>query len=137
MELFYGPTYQEIEKVLNISASKLTLQCRANDLSESDQGQFPAGSFNPFAEDVLLQAMLVWVRKTMDAGSLPLKIEGGEFFEKIPFNELFYVSLDVRESSSHKLIADLVSHDQDGKIYTRLIGAEVTISKQLNDKFRK
>lgn len=134
--LFHGKSYQQIKKVLNVSPTKLTLQCRSEEIRVKNQGQFSIGSFNPFAEDVLLQAMLVWVRLTKEAGSLPLKIKEGEFFEKIPFNVDFYVTLEVSDANPHKLVADLISHDSEGNIYSRLMGAEVTISKQLNDKFK-
>ena len=33
------------------------------------------------------------------------------------------------------LVADIIAHDSDGKIFTRVDGAEVTISAQLNRLF--
>lgn len=35
------------------------------------------------------------------------------------------------------MVADITTHDEAGKIYTRVLGAEVTISKQLNQLFLK
>ncbi len=47
----------------------------------------------------------------------------------------FYVSLEVRSHSESGLVADIIAHDAEGKVYTRVDGAEVTISAQLNRLF--
>ncbi|MCP4756343.1 MAG: SDR family NAD(P)-dependent oxidoreductase [Proteobacteria bacterium] len=133
--LFHGPIFQIVDRMLNISSEKLTLECEAPMIDENQQGQFPARAHNPYADDGQLQALLVWARRFFQAGSLPLKVERGEFFRKIPFGEKFYISLDVQSSSQSKLVADVAAHDAKGEIYSRLYGAEAAISKNLNEKF--
>jgi len=133
--LFHGKTFREIERVLRFQENKLILACRSSHLDEQAQGQFPVNGFNAFADDVLLQAMLVWVRLQHQSGSLPLKIQQATCYEVIPFGTAFFITLEVVKSSAHKLIATVTSHDGAGNIYSRFDNAEVTISKALNDKF--
>ena len=47
------------------------------------------------------------------------------------------VSLDVQSSRDNSMTADITSHDADGRIYTRIKGATVTVSKQLNQLFAR
>jgi hypothetical protein len=45
------------------------------------------------------------------------------------------VSMEVKDSSDSKLAADIFTHDENGRLYARVLGAQVTISKQLNHLF--
>jgi polyketide-type polyunsaturated fatty acid synthase PfaA len=135
--LFHGPDFQAAGKLLNISKDKLTMLCKSPSLSDERMGQFPTGTFNPYAADVQFQSMLIWVRKYFEAGSLPAAAKTGEQFETLPEGIDFYVSLDILNSSESSMKANITSHDEKGKIYTRVLGAEVTISKQLNKLFQK
>ena len=135
--LFHGPNFQAIERVINISRDKLTMECRNPEISESDQGQFRIGTFNPFAADPQFQIMLIWVRHYFDAGSLPTKAQLGEHFALVPQGKKFFVSLDITGSSPAHAVADITTHDEDGRVYTSVKGAEVTISKELNSLFAK
>ena len=133
--LFHGPLFKAVERVINISQKKLTMECRALELSEAEQGQFPVGTFNPYTADVQFQGMLVWARHFCDAGSLPAKAKKAEHYSSVPNGEHFYVSLDVVSNTATSLIADITAHDESGRVYSRVFGAEVTISKQLNQLF--
>jgi NAD(P)-dependent dehydrogenase (short-subunit alcohol dehydrogenase family)/1-acyl-sn-glycerol-3-phosphate acyltransferase len=133
--LFHGPGFQGVKRVLNISPEKLTMECVLSPIDEKQQGQFPAQAFNPIAADIQFQCMLIWVRHFFKAGSLPLRCQKGEHFLAVPEGETFYVSMEVQSSTDTKLIANITSHDHQGQIYSRVFGAEVTISKQLNHLF--
>jgi NAD(P)-dependent dehydrogenase (short-subunit alcohol dehydrogenase family) len=133
--LFHGYSFQGVKSVLNITPEKLTMECILPKINESYYGQFSAKTFNPIAADIQLQCMLIWVRSFYQAASLPLSCKRGEHFQDIPLNKNFYVSMEVQSSSETKLVANIISHDQEGKIYSRVFGSEVTISKQLNSLF--
>lgn len=135
--LFHGPRFQVVKKQLNIDKQQLTLECAAPALSDQEMGQFATGSFNPFADDAQLQALLIWARQFHGAGSLPLKISNAEFHTTIPFESPFFVSLKVKSTTSTRLIADVFAHTSDGQLLSHLEDAEVTISKALNEKFIK
>jgi len=134
--LFHGPSFQGVERVLNISPQKLTMRCRLPEISPAQQGQFPAQSFNPFIADGQFQSLVIWVRQFHQAGSLPLQARRGEQYRPIPFGETSFVSMEVKESADTKLLADIITHDSAGRVYARVLGAEVTISKQLNHLFK-
>jgi hypothetical protein len=135
--LFHGPRFQVVERVVRISEHGLKMECRLPMIGFGDQGQFPVRGFNPYAADALFQAMLVWVRRYRDAGSLPSKVVTLEQGRSISGDEAFHVSLEVRNSGRATLIADVSAHDPAGNVYCRMLGAEVTISKKLNDPFRR
>ncbi len=135
--LFHGPGLQGVRRVLNINSQKLTLACFLPAIPLARQGQFPVQTFNPYVADVQFQSLLIWVNHVHQAGSLPLKAQSGTQFRPLPFDELFYVSLDVRSSTELALVADLTAHDAEGDVYTQVSGAEVTVSKRLNALFQQ
>ena len=133
--LFHGPSFQGVRRVLNYSPQRLTLECEMPSVSDAAQGQFPVQSFNPFLADVQFQSMVIWARLFYGAGSLPLRAQSGEHYRVPVPGEQFYVSLEVHSHSASNLVADIIAHDAAGEIYTRVDGAEVTISTQLNRLF--
>jgi NAD(P)-dependent dehydrogenase (short-subunit alcohol dehydrogenase family) len=133
--LFHGPSFQGVKRILNISPQKLTMECVLPQLDEKQLGQFPAPAFNPIAADVQFHCMLIWVRHFYQAGSLPLRCLRSEHFQAILEGETFYVSMEVQSSTDTKLVANIISHDSHGQVYSRTFGAEVTVSKKLNDLF--
>jgi len=133
--LFHGPSFQGVRRILNYSPQRLTLECEMPNVSAAAQGQFAVQSFNPFLADVQFQSMVIWARRFYSAGSLPLRAQSGTYYGSPRAGESFYVSLEVCSHSESGLVADILAHDSDGKIYTRVDGAEVTISAQLNRLF--
>ncbi len=129
--LFHGSSFQGVKQILNMSPEKLTMKCVLPKVEERQFGQIPPQAFNPIAADIQFQCMLIWVRHFNQAGSLPLRCQEGEHFREITVDKPFYVSMDVQFSNETKLIANITSHDQQGQVYSRVFGAEVTISRQL------
>ncbi|MEW5734776.1 MAG: SDR family NAD(P)-dependent oxidoreductase [Thermodesulfobacteriota bacterium] len=135
--LFHGPDFRSVEKLLASTPEKLTLLCRAPVIEAQRQGLFPAGRFNPYAADALFQAMLIWVRENLSAASLPTSAAGFEHYLPIRPGEPFLVSLDIRERTKTRVFADVTAHDESGRVFCRLNGAEVTVSKGLSKQFHK
>ncbi len=135
--LFHGPKFQGIEQVLNINEQGLTIKCSLPDISTAEQGQFATRVFNPFAVDLAFQAMLIWAWRFHQSGSLPLKTDLLEHFRSVQPATRFFLSMIVNKSSASTLNANLFLHDQQGLLYTRMLGAEVTLSKSLNTLFRE
>ncbi|MCX6081729.1 MAG: SDR family NAD(P)-dependent oxidoreductase [Chloroflexi bacterium] len=133
--LFHGPSFQGVRRIMNYSPQRLTLECEMPSVSEAAQGQFPIQSFNPFLADVQFQSMVIWARLFYGAGSLPLRAQSGEHYRVPAPGEKFYVSLEVRSHSESNLVADIIATDAAGEVYTRVDGAEVTISVLLNRLF--
>lgn len=133
--LFHGPSLQSIERLLNISGQQLTLRCRLPALATAAQGQFPVRDFNPFVADSLLQAGLIWVRRTYDAASLPLGWVAAEQYLPLTFDNVFYLTLEVREAHERRLLADIAAHDAEGRVALLLRGAELAVSHELKRLF--
>ncbi|NLQ21840.1 KR domain-containing protein [Shewanella sp. S-1] len=137
--LFHGPRLQGIESVLKFDDASLIAKVSLPHIALADCGSFvpnlaPKGS-QAFAEDLLLQAMLVWARLKYGAASLPSSI--GEFISHAPFafGDKGYLVLEVVKHSGRALEANITLYHQDGRLSCEMNNAKVTISKNLNGAF--
>jgi NAD(P)-dependent dehydrogenase (short-subunit alcohol dehydrogenase family) len=133
--LFHGPAFQGVRRVLSLDAGGLELECRLPQVPERVQGQFRAGSVNPYVADALFQGVVVWARRTHGVASLPVRTVAAELHRPLEFDHDYTVSVAVRESAPHRLVADIDAADADGAVCLRLLGAEVTLSPTLSRLF--
>ncbi|MGR6501601.1 SDR family NAD(P)-dependent oxidoreductase [Shewanella sp. Koi 1] len=137
--LFHGPRLQGISEVLAFDDQQLIAKVALPAVALVDCGEFAPNledkGTQPFAEDLLLQAMLVWARLKYQAASLPSAI--GEFVSYSPlgFGEKAVLVLDVIKHSSRSLEANIALYHQDGRLSCEMKRAKVTISKTLNQAF--
>jgi acyl transferase domain-containing protein len=130
--LFHGQSFQGLKRILNITPEKLTAQCCLEKVEIKKQGQFPLQTFNPYTGDILFQCLVVWVRHFYDLASLPLKVQNLEQFRMIPFNQEFYVSVEVYSKSATNVYANATAHDAQGQVYIQISQMQVTTSERLN-----
>ncbi len=135
--LFHGGSFQGLKRILNISADKLTAECRLDNIEQRKQGQFPVQTFNPYTGDILFQCLLVWVRHFYDLSSLPLQVQKLEQFRPLSFDQEFYVSLEIHSKSDTNVFASATASDSQGQIYIRISSMQVTASARLNLLFLK
>ena len=137
--LFHGPRLQGISEVLAFDDQQLIAKVALPAVALDDCGEFAPKledkGTQPFAEDLLLQAMLVWARLKYQAASLPSAI--GEFVSYSPlgFGEEAVLVLDVLKHSSRSLEANIALYHQDGRLSCEMKRAKVTVSKTLNQAF--
>ncbi|MGF1748405.1 phosphopantetheine-binding protein [Vibrio cionasavignyae] len=137
--LFHGPRLQGITTIERFDDISLLAQCQLPAIADSDCGVFVAkngfADSQPFAEDYLLQAMLVWARMKYGAASLPSTI--GEFvcYQPLQAGDKGWIELEVIKSTARSLQANVSLYHQDGRLSATMMGAKVTISKSLNDAF--
>ncbi|QIR14098.1 type I polyketide synthase [Shewanella aestuarii] len=137
--LFHGPRLQGIKQVLLANDNQLICQVALPHIKPQDCSDFAAqlalGGSQIFAEDLLLQAMLVWARVKYDAASLPSTI--GEMTTLVPFkaNDCGYILLDVVKHSGRALTANISLYHEDGRLSCTMTNAKTTISKSLNEAF--
>ncbi|MFB2778669.1 SDR family NAD(P)-dependent oxidoreductase [Shewanella mangrovisoli] len=137
--LFHGPRLQGISEVLAFDDQQLIAKVALPAVDLDDCGEFAPNledkGTQPFAEDLLLQAMLVWARLKYQAASLPSAI--GEFVSYSPlgFGEKAVLVLDVIKHSSRSLEANIALYHQDGRLSCEMKRAKVTVSKTLNQAF--
>jgi len=135
--LFHGPIFQGIQKVLNISSEGLVTECLLPGIPLKKMGQFPVRNFNPFLADVHLQSLLIWANANLGSIGLPLQIGEGTQYCPIGFGDISYATMIVKNVTSHKLVADVISHDHDGYIYSEVRDAEITLNDKLFDLFKE
>ncbi|MCL1119472.1 type I polyketide synthase [Shewanella seohaensis] len=137
--LFHGPRLQGISEVLAFDDQQLIAKVALPTVALDDCGEFAPNledkGTQPFAEDLLLQAMLVWARLKYQAASLPSAI--GEFvsYSPLDFGEKAVLVLDVLKHSSRSLEANIALYHQDGRLSCEMKRAKVTVSKTLNQAF--
>ncbi|MDP5144832.1 phosphopantetheine-binding protein, partial [Shewanella sp. ULN5] len=137
--LFHGPRLQGIKQVLIADDQQLVCKVELPQINPNDclgfAPQLMLGGSQAFAEDLLLQAMLVWARIKHDAASLPSSI--GELTTYAPFasGDQGYIVLSVIKSSSRSLTADVALYHNDGRLSCIMSTAKTTISKSLNEAF--
>ena len=134
--LFHGESLQGIQEILHCDEKGLLLKCQVPEIAMNKQGDFPLELHNVFANDLVYQAMLVWVRKQLSMGSLPSLTKSWTSYQQVKANELFYLQLKVVEHSSTKFVADISLISEDKKLLAEIKSAEVTVSENLNDLFK-
>jgi hypothetical protein len=134
--LFHGPGFQGVERLLNISSSGLTTMCQTNSYTREEMGQFRTQGFDPILADVHLQSLLIWAHLQKGTTGLPLQIGSGKQYHPAAPGEITYATMKVNKISSHKLVADVISHDQHGHIYSEVIDAEITLNDRLSELFQ-
>jgi NAD(P)-dependent dehydrogenase (short-subunit alcohol dehydrogenase family) len=133
--LFHGPSFRGVDRVLNLDASSATLRCVMPEITVEGQGQFPVQTFNSYLADAQLQGMLIWAKKHYGCGGLPLQIRRGEQYRQTSFGDVTYATLRVLSNTDSSLVADVTVHDEQGRVYSRVSGAEITLSDRLNKLF--
>ncbi|GIU05604.1 type I polyketide synthase [Shewanella glacialipiscicola] len=137
--LFHGPRLQGIESVVKFDDASLVAKVSLPHVALADCGSFvpnlTSKGSQAFAEDLLLQAMLVWARLKYGAASLPSSI--GEFISHAPFafGDKGYLVLEVVKHSGRALEAHIALYHQDGRLSCEMNNAKVTVSKSLNNAF--
>ena len=125
--LFHGASFQGVKTVLNVDKHKLTAECYLPNVSITKQGQFPVQTFNPYLVDVQVHSLWLWVQHNHKEICLPSEIITYKQFEPIPFDRTFYVSCEIKNKTKTAVVADVITHDRLGKVYTYMLGAKGTI----------
>ena len=133
--LFHGPAFRGVEALLDFTPHSLLLRCRLPEVPPQQQGQFPVRTFNPFLTDVTLQSLLIWSKLTLGYGGLPLRIAGAEQFRTLPFDTPLYAAMEVVTADKRHLVANVAVLDATGRLYSRITGAEITLSPRLRALF--
>jgi polyketide-type polyunsaturated fatty acid synthase PfaA len=133
--LFHGKDLQLLKKVISNNEQEILIQAKSSDFKASEQGNFFEQEFSHFSMDALLQACLVWVKINKDMASLPLKIGRLQNFKKLDSDDDFFIRLTVKDLSASKMTCNINCFDDDGDLLASMSGAEVTMSKQLTQKF--
>jgi len=125
--LFHGPSFHGVTRVLNINSEKITTECIWNGISERQKGQFPLQTFNPYTADIESHIVWIWLQHFHQSVCLPASQERFEHFADIPLGEPFYVSCEIKSKAATSIVVDIITHNLQGQIYSRMLGAKGTI----------
>ena len=136
--LFHGESLQGIKQILRCDEQGLLLACQVPDIAAAKQGAFPLAANNIFANDLVYQAMLVWVRKQFNLGCLPSVTATWTVYREVAIDELFYLQLNVVEhdllgSRGSKACCDIQLISADMQLLAEVKSAQVSVSDILND----
>ena len=136
--LFHGETLQGITAVNRCDEQGLLLSCVIDSGISAKQGEFDLTATNVFANDLVYQGLLVWVRQQLGLGSLPTATLSWTVYQEIPVDQPFYLQLTVTANKRNKkVIADIEFINDNKQIFASILGAQVTASETLNDLFLK
>lgn len=130
--LFHGPLFQGVQKVAFDGNEKVVTRIMLPPMPFQSQGQFPAGSTNPYINDAVVQSMLIWSQEIYAAPCLPSRLREWEQYRPIPFGVPIWAVLNVAYHNEHAVTGDLLVAGEDGRVYFLFNGLEGTISQQLN-----
>lgn len=125
--MFHGSSFHGVKKVLNITPEKITAQCAWHRIKDSEQGQFPVQTFNPYIADIMTHAALIWIQHFHQEKFLPSQTNICECFATIPCDEDFYISCEIKSKSVSSVEVDFIAHNIEGQIYARTCGGKGTI----------
>ena len=128
--LFHGPVFQGIRKVLNLSESRITVECSHLTPDFRTQGQFSMLSYNWVCMDLQFQCLGLWIAHHFGASALPLHCRQFHSYQTPPEQQPFYVSVEITEKNEHKVIASIYVHDGEGQLFSCASGAELTVIKR-------
>ncbi|MCP4322009.1 MAG: KR domain-containing protein, partial [Alteromonadales bacterium] len=136
--LFHGESLQGITAINHCDEQGLMLSCVIDSSVKQKQGEFDVIHNNVFANDLVYQALLVWVRKQLGLGSLPTATAQWTVYQEVPVDQPFYLLLNLTANKRNKkVIADIQMINADKQILASVVGAQVTASESLNSLFLK
>jgi acyl transferase domain-containing protein len=135
--LFHGESLQGFVSIDAIDNQGLLMSCHISSQVKDKQGEFDLQSTNIFANDLVYQAMLVWVKKQLSLGSLPSATLAWTVYREVKLDQNFYLKLQVTEQQGSRISADILLIDNDKNIMADIKGAQVTSSESLNNLFNR
>ncbi|QUG99414.1 KR domain-containing protein [Saccharopolyspora erythraea] len=131
--LFHGPALRGIERLL-ADGDRLVLGCRLRAAGIAD-GAYEVAGYRPEQADLLLQAVLVWVRRHLGRPSLPTAVGRVEPHAPLPDGEPFHVVVDEARAAEGLVRATATACDQAGGVLLRFRDVDAVVSTALESKF--
>jgi hypothetical protein len=135
--LFHGESLQGFMGLKHLDEKGLRLACKLNEKAEQVQGSFNIEAGNVFADDLVYQALLVWVREQMGLGSLPSATASWQKFREVKIDEAFDLELIITEQKPNSISADVYLVDEQGLLIAEIRAVQVTASENLKNLFKK
>ena len=134
--LFHGPSFQGVQRVINLSQDQVVLECLLRAIPSDQQGQFPVFSYNSFVYDAIVQSLLIWSQHNYQAPCLPSSLIKLEQFQPVPFDLKCLVDLKIISHNQTTAVVDIIVTNTQGEVLTTVTGLQGTISPALKRLIR-
>ena len=136
--LFHNDSLQGIE-AFEISKTSAWFRCRLPESISSKVSGFSLdiASSNVFANDLVYQAMLVWVREQLGLGSLPSTTLAWTFNQSPSLYDAFYIQLSDMVVQGNSIKANALLVNDNGDVLATVKSCEVTASESLKNTFKR
>jgi NAD(P)-dependent dehydrogenase (short-subunit alcohol dehydrogenase family) len=135
--LFHGPAFRGLKALGALREDGFQALVNLAPFEPYKQGQFLVRATHPFLNDVVLQSMLLWTLGITGAACLPAGIRHLCQYQKLRFDQDYYIDTTVRETTASRIIADASVYDQHGQLCLRCKGVDGTLSTALLPLFEK
>ncbi|MFE3054141.1 SDR family NAD(P)-dependent oxidoreductase [Nocardia sp. NPDC059239] len=132
--LFHGPSLAAITGTVAAADGRLVAVCRPVE-SRLGAGEFAAGQYSPESADLLLQAALVQVHRTVGLNSLPTAIGAVEVYDALPGTGEFLVVVDALQINGSVARGTVTACARDGRVLLRFEAVQLVADAALGAKF--
>ena len=139
--LFHDDSLQGIEAISfdddNASTPSMWARCKLphSVIAKAAGFDLAQASSQVFANDLVYQAMLIWVRKQLDLGSLPSSTLSWKYYQAPALNETFYLYVNNVLIKGNSVKADISVLSHSGDVLAEITACEVTASENLKQAF--
>ncbi|MDG4764520.1 SDR family NAD(P)-dependent oxidoreductase [Solwaraspora sp. WMMD406] len=123
--LFHGETLRGLRRVLD-PGRRMVLLAELPDTPLAD-GAWSADHYDPALADLLLQAVLVWVRRHTGQASLPTGVGRAELFAPMPTGEPFLIVVDEVTVDAPTVRCTVSACGTDGTVLVRFTGIQAIV----------
>lgn len=135
--LFHGESLQGIKAWQVCDEHGLQLQCVISAASQTKAGAFPLAQSNIFAQDLVYQAMLVWLKKQYGVGSLPSATGAWQNYREVRADETFTLVLQSKTYHRQQFTADIFLVDSQNQLIAQITDAQVVANENLSELFQQ
>ncbi|WP_433665948.1 SDR family NAD(P)-dependent oxidoreductase [Nocardia sp. CA-136227] len=132
--LFHGPSLAGITGTVAAPDGRLVAVCRPVE-PRLGAGEFSAGQYSPESADLLLQAALVQVHRTVGLNSLPTAIGAVEVYDALPETGEFLVVVDALQVNGSVARGTVTACARDGRVLLRFEAVQLVTDAALGAKF--
>ena len=125
---FHGPAFRGIQAVYAMNENGLIMKALLPSVPSVVQGQFPVRFLNPFLNDVIVQSLLVWSQKRLQAPCLPSYARLVQQYRPLRFDSNLLVQLEIQSVNETAVIGDITVWDENQLVALQIKGLQGTIS---------
>ena len=129
--LFHGHHFRFIKEVVACNDSGLLLRCSNPCPNDEECEMVFEDNVDGFAADVVFQSLLVWTRWKYGAASLPKRAKCFKFFQRIPNNADFYVTLSISRASKTLVSGACWMHSKHGEVFAYGEDLDIVVNQKL------